>query len=64
MTTSKPRELKVYLVKTPTGVRLVRALSYNGAIKHVVLLTHTAKVPTVDDLITAIKDGVLVEDAL
>jgi hypothetical protein len=62
-TTAKtPRTAKVYLVTTPQGRRLVRALTGQSAIKHVVLGTHDAKVATQDDLIAHLPDTEI-EDA-
>jgi hypothetical protein len=51
MATRKPRNPKFYLVYTPTGVKLVKALSSQSAIKHTVLDTHRAEVASQEDLI-------------
>jgi hypothetical protein len=47
----KPRTPKYYLVSTPTGMKLVKALSSQSAIKYTVLDTHKAALATQDDLI-------------
>ena len=64
MTTSKPRTPRVYLVTTPdaTPDRLVRALSPQGAIKHVTVTDYSASVATQDQLIAALAAGIVVED--
>ena len=54
MTVKKARTAKVYFVTTPTGIRLVRAMSQQGAIKHAVLSTHEAHVATQDELIATL----------
>ena len=51
VTKKTQRAAKVRLVTTPHGIRLVRALSDQSAIKHVVLGTHSARLATQDDLI-------------
>ena len=51
MTIKKARTPKVYLVTTPTGPRLVRALSIQSAVKWAVLDTHAARVATQEDLL-------------
>jgi hypothetical protein len=51
MATRNPRTAKVYIVTTPSGVKLVRALSSQSAIKHTVLGTHSARLATQDDLL-------------
>ena len=61
--TPKPRAPKVYLVTTPTGLRLVRALTVVGAIGYVVDTTHSAQVASQDDLIRLVKGGTEIEDA-
>ena len=58
-----PRKPKFYLVKTPTGERLVRAFTPIGAIKHCVGTTHLASVATQDQLIAALAKSVKVENA-
>ena len=64
MTASKPRTPRVYLVTTPdnTSDRLVRALSPQGAIKHVTVTDYSASVATQDELIAALAAGIVVED--
>ena len=56
MATKLPRTAKVYTVLTPNGPRLVRALSSQSAIKHVVLGTHEARLATQQDLILLLPD--------
>ena len=51
MTIKKARTAKVYLVSTPAGPRLVRALSTQSAIKWTVLDTHHARLATQEDLL-------------
>jgi hypothetical protein len=63
VTIQKARTPKVYVVTTPTGSRLVRAMSSQSAVKHAVLGTHSAKLASQDDLITALGKGLKVEDA-
>ena len=58
----QPRNPKVYLVTTPTGVRLIRAFSPAGAIKQAVGTSHSAAIATQDQLIAALAKGVKVED--
>jgi len=41
----------------------VRALSNQAAVKHCVLTTHEARLPTQDELLTLAGQGVAVEDA-
>ena len=51
MATKNPRSAKTYLVTTPTGPRLIKALSSQGAVKYAVLGTHAAKLAAVDDIL-------------
>ena len=51
MATKKPRVPKYYLVTTPGGIKLVKALSSQSAIKFTVLDSHTAKLATQEDLL-------------
>lgn len=59
---AKPRAAKVYIISTPTGVRLIKATSVQGAIKYAVLGTHDGRVATQEDLI-AHMGKVRIEDA-
>lgn len=52
MSIKKARTPKVYRVVTPDGTRLVRAVSPQQAIKHVVLGAYMARLATQDDLIS------------
>ena len=65
MTTSKPRTPRVYLVTTPepgAPVRLVRALTPQGAIKYATT-RYSASVATQQELIAALSAHIEVEDA-
>ena len=62
MTTRNPRTPKVFLTKTPTGERLIKALSSQGAIKYATAGTHTAALASQGDLVRLLP-GVKVEDA-
>ena len=62
MSAKKPRVAKVHLVKTPSGVRLIKATSVQQAIKYAVLDTHSGRVATQDDLIKYMS-SVRIEDA-
>jgi len=59
---TKPRESKVYVVTTPQGPRLVKAMSGAGAVKHVVVDTHSVSLASQSDLIKLLPT-VTVEDA-
>lgn len=60
--TKATRKRNVYLVSTPTGMRLIRAFTPTGAIKFSAR-THHAAIATQDELISNIAAGVKVEDA-
>ena len=51
MATKKPRVPKYYLVTTPAGIKLVKALSSQSAIKFTVLESHSAKIASQEDLL-------------
>jgi len=62
LTVKKARTAKVYVVTTPSGVRLVRAMTSQSAIKHCVHNSHQARLASQNDLINLL-DAHLVEDA-
>jgi hypothetical protein len=64
MATNKPRPLKVYIVTTPTGERLVRAKSGASAIAHVVTMTHTVRIAWASDVYTLAAAGVKLEEVV
>jgi hypothetical protein len=54
---------RIYLVGSKDGTtRLVRAATPHQAISHVAHLQFTVRVPTQDELITAVSKGVTVEN--
>ena len=54
---------RIYVVKTPTASRLVRAPNVAQAIRHVAAQTLTAEVASQDDLVTLVKAGADIETA-
>ena len=55
--------VRIYVVTTPTGIRLIRAANKIQALGYVARDTLTAEVATQDDLYTLAKNGTEVEDA-
>jgi hypothetical protein len=68
MATRNPRTPKVYIVTTPSGKKLVRALSIQSAIKYTVLDTHSGKLASQEDLLAnrdlELQDATAVEEDL
>ena len=54
---------RIYAVNDGSKVRLIEAVSKVHAISHVVQSSLSAQVPTQQELIRLIKDGVAIEDA-
>lgn len=52
---------RIYIVGTGNTVRLVRAAHRAQALAHVARTTHTVRVATQDELVTALTAGVAVE---
>lgn len=53
---------RIYLVGTPTGVRLIRASVRQQALTHAANAMFTVRVASQDDLVTAMQDGVKIEN--
>jgi hypothetical protein len=56
-------EARVYIVTTPKGKRLVRAISQTAAIRHVVEPEYAAEVGSMNDVLHLVGTGIKVEDA-
>lgn len=54
---------RIYIVNGGEQPRLVRAGSRSAAISHVVKTTYTAAVASQDNIVTALGQGIKVEDA-
>ena len=54
---------RIYIVNGGEQPRLVRAGSRSAAISHVVRTPYTAAVASQDDIVTALGQGIRVEDA-
>lgn len=52
---------RIYMVNGPTGTRLVKAAAPSQAITHVARSAFSAKVPSQDELVEAVSNGVKVE---
>jgi hypothetical protein len=56
-------EARVYVVRTPKGTRLVRAISQTAALRHVTTPDYHAEAASVDEVVHHMGAGVKVEDA-
>lgn len=54
---------RIHLVETPSGKRLIRAATKNGAIRHAAKDIIKCSVATQDELVAAVGAGIKVEDA-
>lgn len=54
--------VRIYVVGTPSGIRLVKASARSQALSHVAQTQFSVKVASQDDLVQALTSGVKVEN--